>query len=238
MSRSGTVELSLPPPGTAEPRQWLPLCSIAGEGGTRPRVVRVRVERAAQDDPLWSHSLPAGVWWRLHGGDTEPWIGSITGPSYCGALRFTCGSLGMQRRVLCDLRGGDYQIAPCDHLTVEATCYTPGNVAALYPLEVAAEIADGQSIDYTPMQFTAPSTWTTAVSAVAAPPGAYAVDVYPDDPADGGHVELVPPGAVRDFSIGGEWKPPTTPLPLVRDSVLVRSTNVPPVNCRLVFWVR
>lgn len=243
MSRSGTATLDVGTIGARAPVRWMPLCSAVSEQA-RPRVVRVRVERASSDDPLWSYGLPAGVWWTPREGATQAWIGDDLSLGECGVLRFAFGTQGMQRRIMCDLRSGDYQLPPCEFLTVEAARYTPGPDVSptSAAVEVAGEISDGATTDYTPMQYTAPSSWPAPAlesegdsAVIAAPPGAYALELYPDAPGNPGVLELWPPGARRDFT---QWVPASSPLPLVSDVVTVRASGGAPQPCRLVFWVR
>lgn len=251
MSLAGTVSLPVGAAGQLTPRHWLPVCSDLDRKSPRPRVVRVRVTREATGDELYSARLPAGVWWSApapegidYGIDeSHNWVGSLQ-TGQCGVLRFSFGSQQMQRELYTDLAGGEYVIPACEYIKVDVARYTPG--ADVDPngarMECAAEIADGSAIDCTPLMLTAPSTWRgyegdPAHAIVAAPPGAYAYDIYPDDFANARSYVLSEPGALRDYA-GGLITPPTTPLPLLRSSVHVRSSGGAPTGCKLVFFVR
>lgn len=249
MSKSGTTELPVGTLGAVVPTRWYPVASVGSEGEARPRTVRCRVSKQSYIDPLYSSGLPAGVWWAPDDSFT-PWRGAL----YLGAIRFSYGYQGMLRRLYCDLRSGEYQIPPCEFLTVEATRYTPatdteGEFAFTVDrssMEIEGEIADGFAADFSPMMFTAPSQWlqdpmvdSGEQMKIAAPPGAYAFEVYPrsaiTDP--GSRVESVRPGAVRDFG-GGVWLPPSSPLPMIDDSVTLRTIEGIARPVDLVFFVR
>jgi hypothetical protein len=248
VARSGTRELPTGPQNTRQPGQWYPVCGIGDLGDVAPvsRTVRVRVSKSSYSDPLYQASLPAGVWWAP---DEE--FTSWTGANYCGVLRFTYGASGMQRVVYCDLRSGEYQFPACAFLRVDATRYTPAaNVGGEFPFtvdetpyQVEAEIGDGYTSDYTPMLLTAPSEFSGSVDPgdfvkVAAPPGAYAFEIYPRQAADlNNRFETRTPASVRDFA-DGVWLPPSSPLPLVEAYVEVACDQPLIRDCSLVFFIR
>lgn len=248
MARSGTIEVPIGGEGTFSPRRWFPVCSVGNLGAKEgfARSVRVRVGKASYDTPLYQAGLPAGVWWTPDS-DFTRWIGA----NYFGVLRFTYGSLGMQRELFCDLRSGEYQIPPCQFLRVDATRYTPATTHGgedpftvdPTPYSVEGEIADGTSPDFTPMLFTAPSEWgaldADEFAQVAAPPGAYAFEVYggrSDADFAGNRFATAQPASVRDF-VTGVWLPPSSPLPLIHPYVQISTGNTVR-SCDLVFWVR
>lgn len=249
MSRAGSASLALGELGALAPLQFLPVCSVQDEGRPRPRTVRIRIAKQGEEESNINHHLPGGVYWRSD--SSAAWVGSSV-TAMCGLVRFVYGSQGMLRTLLCDLQGGEYQIPPCEYLTVTAARYTPSTDAAAlaaigFPagsvLECAGEIADGCAEDFTPMMYTAPSSWpggagTDALARVHAPPGAYAFELYPDTAlAAQNTFEVSPPGARRDFA-NGVWTPPTTPLPLLSSSVAVQARGSSPQRCKLVFFVR
>ena len=120
MSRAGTTELPVGALGALFPTRWYPVASIGDPGTPKARTVRCRVSQQAYVEPLYSSGLSAGVWWKPDDTFTT-WAGSL----YHGVLRFRYGYQGMLRNLYCDLRSGEYQIPPCEYLTVEATRYTP-----------------------------------------------------------------------------------------------------------------
>jgi hypothetical protein len=208
----------------------------------------VRVGKTSFTDVLFQASLYAGVWWKPET-DFSAWIGSDH--PYCGVIRFEYGSQGFQRTIYCDLRSGEYQIPPCEFLRVTAARYTPAtDISGEFPYtvdlaswQIEGEIADGVAPDFTPMIFTAPSTWGAAAAGdylkIAAPPGAYAFEVSPVSPTDttGNVFRTSEPASVRDFE-NGIWLPPSSPLPLLEAFVQIAS-DLPSVRqVRLVFFVR
>lgn len=257
MARSGTVQLPVGDLGAVKPSRWYPVASVgdlAGADGGRvqaiARSVRVRVAKASWIDPIVQASLFAGVWWAPD--ETfSAWIGS--NHPYCGALRFEYGYRGLMRTLYTDLRSGEYQIPPCEFLRVTATRYTPAtDQGGEFPytvdrteFQVEGEIADGVAADFTPMVLTAPSSWLNTdpleYAKVAAPPGAYAFEVYPDrSDADleGNVFTTRNPSSTRDY-VGGVWLPPSSPLPLLESYVEINNAGDPVLrNCKLVFFVR
>jgi hypothetical protein len=257
-----TIELDPGSLGALAPVRWVSLAqagrlmSASMEGVrdqrvAKPRTVRVRVGRQADDAPDVAYRLPAGVWWRPESDDDaiDSSFATFVGAPALGVLRFTYGSAEIQRTLFCDLASGEYVLPPCDFVTVSAARYTPqvdavdefGNAHLVdrVPVEVVADIADGNAIDFTPMILTAPAPdvgWASNVAKVACPPGAYAFDVLPNDPSDAGRVEVFAPGAVRDFD-SGQWTPPTTPLPVVSPWISLRATGAGR-RCKIVFFVR
>lgn len=243
--RSGSQALALGTLGLTAPERFLTLCSVVDEGSPRPRTVRIVVAKSGQDEAIWQHHLPAGAW--FYGDGTVPWVGS----SMCGVLRFRFGSQGVLRTLFADMRGGEYQIPPCESVIVDVARYTPSTDAAAlaaagFPagsqLDVIGEITDGTSEDFTPMQFTAPSSWgaggADASARIFAPPGAYAFELYPDSPlAPNNTFEVSPPGARRDFA-NGLNQPASSPLPVVSAAVTVQARGAAPQPCKLVFFVR
>jgi hypothetical protein len=247
VSRSGTVSLPTGDEGSTSPKRWYPVASVGelGAGVDAARSVRVRVGKASYASPLHQASLPAGVWWQ-----PEPDFAKWIGDSYFGAIRFLYGYKGLLREIYCDLRGGEYQIPPCEFLRVEATRYTPAvTTGGEFPFDVdhtpyviEGEIADGMAPDFTPMQFTARSQWgdleADEYAKVAAPPGAYAFEVYARSPAPstGNRFTTLSPASVRDF-VDGVYLPPSSPLPLINAYALIAAGSVLR-DCDLVYWVR
>jgi hypothetical protein len=247
---SGTIELPVGDLGAVKPSRWYPVCSVGDLGSNKPisRTVRVRVGKTAYSDVLYQASLYAGVWWQPES-DFSAWYGNDH--PYCGVIRFEYGSQGFQRTIYCDLRSGEYQIPSCEFLRVTATRYTPAvDISGEFPYEVdraswqiEGEIADGVAADFTPMIFTAPSTWGDAdpdeYVKVAAPPGAYAFEVSPvsSNESTGNRFQTIEPASVRDFE-NSVWIPPSSPLPLLEAFVQIAS-DLPSVRqVRLVFFVR
>lgn len=225
---------------------------LGDAGGTVEAVarsVRVRVAKASYADSILQASLFAGVWWAPD--DTyAKWVGA--NHPYCGVIRFEYGYRGLQRTLYCDLRSGEYQIPPCEFLRVTASRYTPAvDQGGEFPYEVdrtsfqiEGEIADGVAADFTPMVHTAPSSWLNTdpleYVRVAAPPGAYAFEVYPDHPGDaaGNVFTTRNPSSVRDY-VDGVWLPPSSPLPLLESFVELNAGDNPVLRgCKLVFFVR
>ena len=246
--RSGRATLLRGELYAREPTGWKTVCSVfSDEGKAAARTVRVHVSRGTEVDALSQTRLPCGVWWTRP--YTVPWVGAAL--EQCnGALRFRFGSAGMSRTLLCDLASGDYQIPSCEHLYVDCVRYTPGyeesiiSDLGLDSVEVEAEISDGTSQDFSPMILTAPSSWVLAGgeeefwgNGIAAPNGAYAFELYPDESGteDRNSFSIFMPGAVRDF-VGG-WTP-SGPLPLVNDIVWIDCKDNNPNNVSLVFFVR
>lgn len=248
MPRTGTSALAVGELGAQKPALWLPVCSN-DDPTPRPRTVRIHVARTEETVQHIHERLPAGMWWE--NGDGSRWIG-IGDDAQCGALRFRYGSTGVQRTVLCDLAAGEYVIPACEYLAVEATRYTPSeNLSRLQELgyagelEVSGEIVDGAVADFTPMMFTAVSSFPVGESAepnlervCACPPGAYAFELFSDFPsAPNNAFEISLPGAVRSFADGVQM-PPSSPLPVVAPYVRVRCIGTEPQPCRIVFFVR
>jgi hypothetical protein len=248
VARSGTQQLPTGDEGSLSPKRWYPVASVgdAGDAKSAARSVRVRVGKASYDTALYQASLPAGIWWAPDG-DHQPWIGA----DYLGVIRFQYGYEGMLREIYCDLRSGEYQIPPCEFLRVEASRYTPAVTHGgefpftvdTTPYVIEGEIADGVAADFTPMMLTAKSKWGAVTAGqfaqVAAPPGAYAFEIYPsasDVDFSGNTFATREPGSVRDF-VEGLWLPPSSPLPLINSHVRVSTGDVSR-SCDLVFWVR
>lgn len=236
--------------GALKPSRWYPVASAGQLGDTKavPRSVRVRVSKVEYSDVLYQASLYAGAWWQPEDGFTA-WIGNDH--PYCGVIRFEYGSQGLQRTIFCDLRSGEYQIPPCEFVRVSATRYTPAtDVSGEFPYtvdradwQIEGEIADGVAVDFSPMVFTAPSTWGGTAAGeyvkVAAPPGAYAFEVCPVSSNDsaGNRFQTSEPASVRDFE-GGVWLPPSSPLVLQNAYVEIACDLPSTRQCRLVFFVR
>ena len=257
-SRSGKVSIPVGPEGALKPTEWKAVCSIgnSGESGSKARSVRIRVGKGDDTQPLFQASLVAGVWWTPDD-DYTAWTGSVH--PYCGVLRFEYGYQGMQREIFTDMRSGEYQIPPCEFLRVTAARYTPAvsqggefpYTVDTTPYVVEGEIADDVATDFSPMLFTAPSYWGDADAGdylkIAAPPGAYAFDVYPDlstggdsfpDPPDGGAFYTRNPASIRDL-VNGIWLPPSSPIPLIESYVEIAVGDNPTLrNCSIVFFVR
>ena len=93
------------------------------------------------------------------------------------------------------------------------------------------------------MMFTAPSQWRALTigedARIAAPPGAYAFEVYPRGTAvdPGTRIETQRPASVRDFG-AGVWLPPSSPLPLIDNAVNVSAIGGIARHCDIVFFVR
>jgi hypothetical protein len=247
MPRTGTSALPLGELGAVKPALWQSVCNN-DDTTPRPRTVRIHVARTEWTDQLIHERLPAGVWWEY--GDSARWIG-VGDDAQCGALRFRYGSSGVQRMVICDLAAGEYVVPACEYLSVEATRYTPSaNLARLQELgytseiEVSGEIVDGAVADYTPLVFTAVSSWPQGESAepdyasvCACPPGAYSFELFADFPsAPNNTFEVSLPGALRSFENGVHQ--PVSPLPVVAPYVRVQCRGTEPQPCRIVFFVR
>lgn len=208
-----------------------------------PRVVRLRLrsllpslDEYAQDS--YAQGYTAGIWW-----PSQP-LGSIWDEaSYrCGALRIRYGSSpGIFREVYVDLRGGEFNVPPCENVAISAAYWSPrydyGDDGS-YGLEVQAEIATGEAIESTPLVLTAarvidPVNGPNETCWV--PPGAYAFDAYAGfnrlivENEAGLYVERNPST--------GLWVPPSTPILLGASRSLSVSADAP-VKVTIQFYVR
>lgn len=188
-----------------------------------PRVLRIKVRALKQgvsedvQAQLAQFAGGAGVWWNRDAdtGVPEPWYGGA-------AMRIRFGSEpGIFRDIIADLREGEYNIPPCKSITVTAAFWSPGDDETGYTaqlqglqLEVAAEIADGETIESSPLILTAQRDIRLAAPEYGwancyAPPGAYAFD------AGGEHQAIYGISGGRYFERNpdtGKWVPPSTPI--------------------------
>lgn len=210
MPRSNTRTLDLGPAGTPV---FYALVDHA-ENLIRPRTLRVksRLLQPVPDEEQQSlaQGLIASVWW------SDPAWHKVLGQSRLGALRIRCGSPGgIFRDVYCDLREGEYNLPPCQLVSVWAAYWKSAPAQDSFPLEVSAEIADGECIESTPMivsaqgEFAITKGFDPVSQYCPAPPGAYAFDIR-----GGTAGAIVEDEAlyVERAPISGRWLPPTTPI--------------------------
>lgn len=212
--RFATVTLERGAVGVRVPT-WRTVFQFAEEA-QRPRTLRIEtraiVDGMSDDMRRAAAALAggAGIWWGDEGEDL--WDGGA-------AMRLTYGTQpGIQRTVYADLRSGEYAIPPCSAFELSAAYWAPIE-NQLGPLELAAELADGDCGDCTPLQLSAtrkdePYNEARSIASLRycpVPPGAYAWEVYSDRPQVHARCGLVE--VIRD-RVTGAWQPPTMPHPI------------------------
>lgn len=229
--RAGAKRFDPGPPNVLRP-QFFSLVDYADDRQVaRTLRIKARLEQQLADDQhqvSLAQGLASGIPWF----DSYPLVSSA---DRMGALRVRVGSrAGIYREITFDLRDGEFNLPPCEVIYVAAAYWNPSANSGDYldqPLFIEAEIADGCTVESTPMVVSInfdvsengplhviAKPWSTYIPA---PPGAYAFDFA------GGERGIVVHGSTRpdDFNDGlwavrdptnGVWLPPTTPILLGR----------------------
>lgn len=219
--------------------QWETVLICNNAGRQRERVLRVEVEarstETSQDDFLAKLAVSGtcGVWWNAGyvgpndpAGAPDPWYGGA-------AMRVRYGSSpGIMRTLYADLRDGEFNLPPCELVEVAAGRWDrgPGSRDTATTLTIMAEVADGMSIESTPLICSAykpingPVDGGSSMGLCLCPPGAYAfevtggiIDQEAAEIGTGWRGGIVARGGSefleRNWSTG-KWCPPTSPRPL------------------------
>lgn len=239
-SATQTRVLELQTPFERAP-SWKQLCELQTRE-VLPRVVRLKLrslipqlDEYGQDS--YAQGYTAGIWWPTPQGfywdESSPRM---------GALRIRYGSNpGISRELYVDLRGGEYNVPPCESVSIAVAWWSPRNDYGddgSYGLEIQTEVATGEAIESTPLVLTASRTIDPANGPNEfcwVPPGAYAFDAY------AGFNRLVITNDqglyVERNPATGLWVPPTTPI-LLGASRALEVGAADPVKVTFQFYVR
>jgi hypothetical protein len=189
-----------------------------------PRTIRIKSSLLVPGEPdeaqaSLAQGLISSVWW-----SDPPWH---QGFDRLGCMRLRFGSVeGIFRDVYADLREGEYNLPPCQTISVHAAYWRSYPAQASHELEVSAEIATGESVESTPLTFTATMDADMGETTpdhpsntryCPAPPGAYAFEALAGGGtgiiATGDTNGFAPPALYVERDPGeGRWLPPSTPI--------------------------